>query len=178
MILPARLHRMMCLAWPTSNLAKLFTGMAEKEFQCIAPFYPQFCKRRPVADKERVLAGHALVDPVSVFPRFEGCAELRVCVHVPREREGGRMRQGHLTFCCGHDFRRRAAPPPATTPSLTIRAYSSIMASIVADRGTPRFVMTELHKPSSASVASFGSRSARNSPAAMPSRNKHSIRFW
>ena len=35
---------------------------------------------------------------------------------------------------------------------------------MVDERGTPRLVMTELQSPSSASVASFGSRSARNSP--------------
>src|SRR5262245_2716576 len=160
-------------------------GDGGKELERVAALHPQLCKRRPVANEERVLPGHALVDPIGVFPGLEGRAELRVGVHVALDRKSGGVRQGALRRRRVHDFRRRAGTPPlttplpATTPLTTMRAYSSIMASIIAaDGGAPRLVMTELQRPSRASVASLGSRSARNSPALMPSRNRRSIRSW
>ena len=135
-----------------------------EELQRVATFDPHLCERRPVADVERVLPGHALVDPVGVLPRLEARAELRVGVHVARDRQGGACGRLPCVFgavmtaadACVARVRR------ATTPPITMRAYSSIIASMVEERGTPRLVMTELQSPSSASVASFGSRSARN----------------
>ncbi len=153
-------------------------GDPGEELERIAALDSQLPERRPIADIERVLPGHALVDPVRVFPRLEARAELRVGVHLARNRKSRGMGQARLER--RHDLRRRVlvACSSATTPPITMRAYSSIIASTVAERGTPRLVMTELQSPRKASVASFGSRSARNSRAAMPSENNRSIKSW
>src|SRR6266568_795991 len=64
----------------------------------------------------------------------------------------------------------------AATPDTNIRAYSSMISSMLDDRGSARLEITELQRPSKASVASPGSRSDRNSFAASPSANNRSIR--
>jgi hypothetical protein len=87
---------------------------------------------RPVADIERVLPRHALVDPVGVLPWLERAAELRVGVDVARHRQGGaRAVSPPDDFGRAHERRRREGVASATTPSITMRAYSAIMASTV-----------------------------------------------
>ena len=56
----------------------------------------------------------------------------------------------------------------ASVPSMTMRLYSSMKSSMPRVWGSARAAITELQRPSSASVASCGFKSLRNSPEAMP----------
>src|SRR3954466_12610697 len=156
------------LRLPDVEFREAAAGDRGEELQRVRAGDLELAERRPVADVERLLPRHALVDPVRVFPRLEGLTETRVGRHATVERNFRDQRQSGLAWIAAHGF-------TCATPWVKISAYSATISSMVRLRGSARDPMTELHRPSSASVASLGSSEARNSRLSTPSMNSCSI---